>query len=191
MTLGLRPAFSALVAYECRRSVEGDSREPGGCCQAVEPLSDRVGVRWTADPEGEHVVAWVIGGTEQFPFAVVPLAPSAQRGKGGPVNRYRFVGLASFATGLVPRVATDNHPIVVNGDLAGIEVDPYSGALASVAESEYLSLTRSSFLGQSLTAPVVPAATPSPTASAGTMSKPRWPPRQARRCGDAGAVQGC
>jgi hypothetical protein len=81
-------------------------------------------VRRTAVLEGEHVVAWVIGGAEQFPFAVLPLALSAQRGKGGPVNRNRFVGVASFATSLVPRVATDDYPIVVDGDLTGIEVDP-------------------------------------------------------------------
>jgi hypothetical protein len=53
----------------------------------------------------------VIGGTKQFPFVVLPLAPSAQRGKGGPVDRYRLVGVATFAPGHVPRVATDDHPI--------------------------------------------------------------------------------
>jgi hypothetical protein len=44
-------------------------------------VSDRSRARRPAVLEGEHVVAWVIGGTEQFPFVVMPLAPSAQRGK--------------------------------------------------------------------------------------------------------------
>jgi hypothetical protein len=70
----------------------------------------------------------------------LPLAPSTRRGKGGPVNRYRFVGVASLAAGLLPRVATDDHPVVVDGDLAGIEVDPRplktTDLTASDADSE-------------------------------------------------------
>ena len=107
--------------------------------ESAAPLSTdpaEVVQRRAAVLEGEHVVAWVIGGTEQFPFAALPLASSTQRGKGGPVNRYRFVGVASFAARLVPRVATDDHPIVVDGDLAGIEVDPRPLRVTDVTASD-------------------------------------------------------
>ena len=71
--------------------------------ESAAPLSTdpaEVVQRRAAVLEGEHVVAWVIGGTEQFPFAALPLASSTQRGKGGPVNRYRFVGVASLPPAL-------------------------------------------------------------------------------------------
>jgi hypothetical protein len=102
--------------------VERDARSPRGHGEAVESLPDRVRMWWAAVLEGEHVVAGVIVGAEELALAVLTLAPSAQRRDGGPVNRYRLVGVMGLA-GLVPHAATDDHPAVMHSDLAGIEVD--------------------------------------------------------------------
>ena len=37
---------------------------------------------------------------------------------GGPIDRYRLVGILGFATGLVPRVASDDPRAVMHSDLA-------------------------------------------------------------------------
>src|ERR1700682_2543942 len=73
--------------------VEGDPREPCGCGEAVESLSDGVRMRWPAVLEGKYVVAWVIVGAEEFSLAILPVAPSAEHGESGPINRYRLVGV--------------------------------------------------------------------------------------------------
>ncbi|WP_264021698.1 hypothetical protein [Mycolicibacterium pyrenivorans] len=78
---------------------------------------------WAPVLEGEHVVAGVIVGAEELALAVLMLAPSAQCRDGGPIDRYRLVGILGFATRFVPRVASDDDPVVVHGDLAGVEVD--------------------------------------------------------------------
>ena len=66
--------------------------------------------------------AGVGGSTPRFPLLYGD-APPAKRGDGGPINRYRLVGVMGLAAGRVPRAATEDHPVVVDGDLAGIEVD--------------------------------------------------------------------
>ena len=80
-------------------------------------------MRRSAVLEGEHVVAGVIVGAVERALAVLQLAPCAQRGHCDPVNRYRLVGVMGLAAGLVPRAATDDCPVVVDSDLAGIEVN--------------------------------------------------------------------
>jgi len=55
--------------------MEGDAREPSGCSEAVESLSDRVRMRWAAVLEGEHVVATVVVSTEEVALAVLDPAP--------------------------------------------------------------------------------------------------------------------
>jgi hypothetical protein len=47
-------------------------------------------MRWPAVLEGEYMVAWVIVGAEEFSLNVLPVAPSAERGEGGPINRDRL-----------------------------------------------------------------------------------------------------
>lgn len=112
------------MAYEWRRSwkviresLAAAARRSNRCLI----VSDVVG----AVLEGEHVVAGgVIVGAEELALAVLMLAPSAQCRDGGPIDRYRLVGiLGFFATRFVPRVASDDDPVVVHGDLAGVEVD--------------------------------------------------------------------
>ena len=117
--------------------MEGDPREPRGRGEAVETLPDGVRVSWAPVLEGEHVVAGVIIGAEELALAVLTLAPSAQRRDGGPIDRYRLVGILGFATGFVPG-ASDDDPVVMHSDLAGIEVDGRSleSATTNLAPSD-------------------------------------------------------
>jgi hypothetical protein len=57
--------------------VEGDPRESCSCREAIETLSDRVGVRWAAVLKGEDVVAGVVVGAEELSRGSGPRASCA------------------------------------------------------------------------------------------------------------------
>ena len=103
--------------------MEGNVRQARRGRQSVEPLADRVGMWRPAVVVGEQVVAGVIGVPKEFTFAVLELAPTAQRRHGGAVDRNRLVSVPGLPAGLVERLAADHHAIVVHGDHAGVEID--------------------------------------------------------------------
>jgi hypothetical protein len=103
--------------------VEGDPRQTRGCGQAIKSLPDGVWVRWAAVFERQYVVAAVIVDTEELSLAGLPRPPSAQCRERDPIDRYRFVGVVGFAARFVSRTSTDDHPVVVDRDFTGVEID--------------------------------------------------------------------
>lgn len=85
----------------------------------------------------EDIVAGVVVGAEELSLAMLDHAPVAQGCNCGSVDRDRLVGILCFATFLVSRVAFDDDAIVVDSDLAGIEVDgrPLEAATLASADS--------------------------------------------------------
>src|SRR6185312_1897907 len=80
-------------------------------------------MRWSAVLVGEHVIAGVVSVLEEFVLAILELAPTAQRGDRGAVDRDGLISVARLAAGLVKRPATDHHAIVVHGDHPGVQLD--------------------------------------------------------------------
>ena len=79
-------------------------------------------MRWPAVLEGEHVVARVVVAAEELTLAVLDLAPALQGGGGDPIDRDRLNGVLCLAACLIPRLSPHDHPIVMHGDIAGLEV---------------------------------------------------------------------
>lgn len=71
---------------------------------------------------GEHVVPWVVVGSEECALTVLNVASAAQRANGGVVDRDCSVGVAGLASRLVASLSADDDSVVVQGDLAGVEI---------------------------------------------------------------------